>query len=106
MGLAAGHIEAFDDVFTLASTTPVDQHTSDHRATVWVPKVRRDGSPLDENIRDRWARQQMSQHPADFPVWENMAYIAKPPFAATEVRSFNALRQWIVGQYGKSGERG
>ena len=102
MGLAAGHIESFDDVFTLASTTPIDRHTSDHRATVWVPKVRGDGSPLDESIRDRWARQQMHQHTADFPVWENMTYIAKPPFAATEVRSFHALRQWIEGQYSKS----
>jgi 3-ketosteroid 9alpha-monooxygenase subunit A len=99
MGLAAGHIESFDDVYTLASTTPVDEHTSDHRATVWVPKVRGDGSKLDASVRDRWARQQITQHSVDFPVWENMTYIAKPPFAATEVKSFHALRQWIEGQY-------
>ena len=99
MGLAAGHIESFDEVRTLAATTPVDKNTSDHRATVWVPRVRGDGSPLDEKVRDRWARQQFSQHVADFPVWENMTYIAKPPFAATEVRSFRALRQWIETQY-------
>jgi 3-ketosteroid 9alpha-monooxygenase subunit A len=103
MGLAAGHIQSFDRVFTLSATTPIDRHTSDHLATVWVPKVRGDGSPLEEGIRDRWARQQMTQHAADFPVWENMTYIAKPPFAATEVRSFHALRQWIEGQYSKSG---
>lgn len=99
MGLAAGHIQSFDDVYTLAATTPVDEHTSDHRATVWVPRRRGDGSPLDENIRDRWAKQQISQHSADFPVWENMTYLAKPAFAATEVKGFRALRQWIEGQY-------
>src|SRR5258707_3902454 len=53
---------------------------------VWVPRIRGDGTPLDESVRDRWAKQQISQHCADFPVWENMTYIAKPPFAATEVR--------------------
>ncbi len=99
MGLAAGHIESFDDVFTLAATTPVDLNTSDHRATVWVPRKRGDGSDLDEGIRDRWARQQITQHEADFPVWENMTYIAKPAFTATEVRSFHALRRWIEDQY-------
>lgn len=102
MGLAAGHITSFDEVYTLASTTPVDEHTSDHRATVWVPKLRGDGAPLDESVRDRWARQQIGQHAADFPVWENMTYIAKPPFAATEVRSFRALRNWIEGQYAQT----
>jgi 3-ketosteroid 9alpha-monooxygenase subunit A len=102
MGLAAGHLESFDEVYTLAATTPVDEQTSDHRAPVWVPRVRGDGSPLNESIRDRWAKQQISQHCADFPVWENMTYIAKPPFAATEVRSFHALRQWIEGQYSQT----
>lgn len=99
MGLPKGNIQSFDEVYTMAATTPIDEHTSDHRATVWVPKVRGDGSPLDATLRDRWTHQQMSQHDADFPVWENMTYIAKPPFAATEVRSFSALRQWIIGQY-------
>ncbi len=102
MGLAAGHIESFDEVYTLAATTPIDEQTSDHRATVWVPKQRGDGTPLDEAVRDRWAKQQISQHAADFPVWENMTYVAKPPFAATEVRSFRALREWIEGQYSQS----
>jgi 3-ketosteroid 9alpha-monooxygenase subunit A len=99
LGLAAGHIESFDDVYTLASTTPIDKHTSDHRATVWAPRLRGDGSKLDESVRDRWAKQQIGQHAADFPVWENMKYIAKPPFAATEVRSFHALRVWIEEMY-------
>lgn len=99
LGLAAGHIESFDTVYTLASTTPIDRHTSDHRATVWAPRTRGDGSEMTEELRDRWGKQQIGQHEADFPVWENMKYIAKPPFAATEVKSFHALRQWIERQY-------
>ncbi|MFF3874554.1 Rieske 2Fe-2S domain-containing protein [Streptomyces sp. NPDC001978] len=99
MGIAAGLIESFDTVYTLAATTPVDRETSDHRATIWVPRKRGDGSDMSENFRDRWAKQQISQHEADFPVWENMTYIAKPAFTATEVRSFHALRRWIEGQY-------
>jgi len=103
MGLAAGKIESFDTVYTLASTTPIDRNTSDHRATVWVPRKRGDGSDMDETLRDRWAKQQISQHEADFPVWENMTYIARPAFAATEVKSFHALRRWIEDQYRSEG---
>jgi 3-ketosteroid 9alpha-monooxygenase subunit A len=99
MGLAAGLIESFDTSYTLASTTPIDPHTSDHRATVWVPRRRGDGSALDESIKDRWARQQTTQHAADFPVWENMTYIERPPFARAEAKAFRALRGWIEGLY-------
>lgn len=103
IGLAAGIITSFDTVYTLASTTPIDAGTSDHRATVWVPKLRGDGSPLDESVRDRWANQQRTQHVADFPVWENMTYIERPPFAQAEAKAFRALRSWIEGLY-PSGE--
>ena len=99
IGIAAGIIESFDTVYTLATTTPIDQHTSDHRATVWVPRTRGDGSPLDESVRDRWAHQQRSQHAADLPVWENMTYVARPMFAKAETKVFRALRRWIEGLY-------
>jgi nitrite reductase/ring-hydroxylating ferredoxin subunit len=99
IGIAAGIIESFDTVYTLATTTPIDLHTSDHRATVWVPRTRGDGSPLDERIRDRWATQQRTQHAADLPVWENMSYIARPPFAQAEAKAFRTLRRWIEGRY-------
>jgi 3-ketosteroid 9alpha-monooxygenase subunit A len=72
----------------------VDHESSDHRATVWVPKQRLDGSPLSEALRDRWAGQQFIQHAADFPVWENMTYIVKPPFARDEAQVFREIRRW------------
>ena len=33
-----------------------------------------------------------------------MTYIAKPPFAATEVRSFHALRRWIEERRSRPGD--
>jgi 3-ketosteroid 9alpha-monooxygenase subunit A len=99
VGIARGIIESFDTVYTLATTTPIDVHTSDHRAAVWVPRTRGDGSALDETIRDRWAHQQRSQHAADLPVWENMTHVDRPPFAKAEAKSFRALREWIEAQY-------
>jgi hypothetical protein len=102
IGIAAGIIESFDTVYTLATTTPIDQHTSDHRATVWIPRVRGDGSPLEEPVKDRWTRQQRSQHAADLPVWENMTYVERPMFAKAETKVFRALRRWIEGLYPES----
>ena len=99
IGIAAGILESFDTVYTLATTTPIDLHTSDHRATVWVPKTRGDGSPMDESLKERWASQQRTQHAADLPVWENMTYVERPMFAAAETRNFRALRRWIEGLY-------
>ncbi|MBA0126792.1 Rieske (2Fe-2S) protein [Haloechinothrix sp. YIM 98757] len=99
LGLAGGHVESFDTAYTLAATTPIDYETSDHRCTVWVPRVRGDGSPLDEKIRDRWARQQITQHAADVPVWENMTYVHKPPFAQAEATALRNLRKWIEKHY-------
>jgi 3-ketosteroid 9alpha-monooxygenase subunit A len=99
LGLAKGVIGSFDEVHTLQTTTPVTRRTSDHRASLWVPRKRGDGSPLDEKLRDRWAKQQFTQHERDFPVWENVTYIAKPPFAATEAVAFRALRRWIENLY-------
>jgi hypothetical protein len=31
IGLAAGHIQSFDRVFTLSATTPIDRHTVEAR---------------------------------------------------------------------------
>jgi 3-ketosteroid 9alpha-monooxygenase subunit A len=94
LGYVSTEFQSFDRVYTLTATTPIDREHSDHRATVWVPKVRGDGSVLDAGLRDRWTRQQFSQHQADFPVWENMTYIARPPYAHKEAASFRALRTW------------
>jgi 3-ketosteroid 9alpha-monooxygenase subunit A len=83
----------------MAATTPITTDVSDHRATVWVPRVRGDGTPLDESIRDCWATQQRIQHARDLPIWENMTYVDKPPFARSEAQAFRALRQWVEGLY-------
>jgi 3-ketosteroid 9alpha-monooxygenase subunit A len=99
LGLAKGLIEAFDTIHTLQATTPVTREVSDHRASLWVPCTRGDGSPLGQEICDRWAKQQFTQHARDFPVWENLTYIAKPPFAASEAVGFRALRKWIESLY-------
>lgn len=102
LGLAGGRLCAFETVYTLASTTPVTIETSDHRATVWIPKRRGDGSPLDESIRNRWAEEQRVQHARDVPIWENMTYVAKPAFARSEAETFRALRRWIERHYAEA----
>jgi hypothetical protein len=106
LGLAAGVISAFDTVYTLASTTPVSTEISDHRCTVWVPRARGDGSLLEASIRDRWAEQQRVQHARDVPIWENMTYVDKPPFARSEAETFRALRRWIERHYAEAARRG
>jgi hypothetical protein len=49
--------------------------------------------------RDRWAREQFSQHAADFPVWETITYVAEPPLTRTQGASFRAQHRWAHAQY-------
>lgn len=94
VGLISTRFNAYDRIYNLTATTPIDRYTSDHRSTVWVPKSRGDGSELTSEIRDRWTNQQFSQHASDFPIWENMKYVARPPFAREEAKAFRALREF------------
>jgi 3-ketosteroid 9alpha-monooxygenase subunit A len=99
IGITFGRIESFDTVGTLQTTTPVTRELSDHRSAVYVPRTRGDGTELSPEICRRWADQQFKQHARDFPVWENMTYIARPPFAATETTALRALRKWAESLY-------
>lgn len=94
VGLISTQFDVFDRVFNLTATTPIDKDTSDHRSTVWIPRTRLDGSELTEEVRDRWASQQFSQHASDFPIWENMKYVERPPFAREESKAFRSLRDF------------
>lgn len=104
LGFTKGTIESFDTVHTLQATTPIDMRTSDHRATVWVPRTRGDGSPMEEKYRDRWANQQVVQHAADLPIWENSFYLDKPLYTRSESRVFRAFRQWADELYAAAGD--
>jgi 3-ketosteroid 9alpha-monooxygenase subunit A len=90
---------AFDDVTSFVSYTPIDEYRVDVRLTVWTPDRRSDGSPLDEELRDRWFRFQQGQLEADMQVWANQTYVKRPPYANIESSAMRALREWSLQFY-------
>jgi 3-ketosteroid 9alpha-monooxygenase subunit A len=94
LGLGWNTQYAFDEVTSLAGYTPIDAFSIDARLTVWAPRQRSDGSPLDESLRDRWFKFQKGQIESDIQVWANQTYVERAPFASTESKAMRALRQW------------
>ncbi len=81
------------DMVLVTSTTPIDDRRSDFRITV-LPK--RDDSASDRwsMLAKWWVKQERRQAEADFPIWENMIQIGKPPFPQEESKAYMAMRKW------------
>lgn len=99
IGVMWNRLGGCDDIRSLLGVTPLTPTTADVRLTVWAPRTRADGSPLDERTRDRWFSQQRSQVEADLLIWTNQTYIAKPPYLAHESAAMRAFRTYAAGFY-------
>lgn len=99
VGLVWSQLIAFETITILVGTTPIDKDRSDQRITLWIPMERSDGSPLSEEVRDRWFAQELQQMEADIQVWENLSYRARPGFTRVELAPHRALRSWAEQFY-------
>ncbi|HEU5384532.1 MAG TPA: Rieske 2Fe-2S domain-containing protein [Streptosporangiaceae bacterium] len=85
----------------LLGATPLDEHNSEVWAAAVVPRQDDDAG---EHALGRWGTRLVSEmfksHDQDFPIWENMTYIAHPPYARVEAACHRPLRQWASSFYG------
>lgn len=84
----------------LLGATPLSEQESEVWAAAVVP--RHESDPAPDEI-GRWGTRLVSEmfksHEQDFPIWENMAYIAHPPYARLESGCHRSMRQWASAFY-------
>jgi 3-ketosteroid 9alpha-monooxygenase subunit A len=79
--------------------TPVDPHHSEVWAVALVPKAEDDIGDTLGAWGSRLVKEMFKSHEQDFPVWENMRYIAHPPYARSESPHHASLRRWAAAFY-------
>jgi phenylpropionate dioxygenase-like ring-hydroxylating dioxygenase large terminal subunit len=84
----------FDEITSMLAATPTSPDTTDIRATIWIPRTRGDGSPMDEKIRDRWVRFMHHQIESDMIIWNHQTYVERPPLAKSESGPMRSFRKW------------
>jgi 3-ketosteroid 9alpha-monooxygenase subunit A len=76
------------------SVTPVDEHTSDMRVSMFLPRDR----GLDGDKLSDWGRASLAelvkQNERDFVIFSHLKYEPHPPFTPEEQRSYARLRRW------------
>jgi nitrite reductase/ring-hydroxylating ferredoxin subunit len=99
IGVMWNRLGGCDDIRSVLGVTPISPTVADLRLTVWVPRTRTDGAPLDDHIRDRWLEQQRSQVDADLLIWANQTFVERPPYIGGESSPMRVFRKYAAGFY-------
>lgn len=99
VGLVANRFPGYYDALQFVTVTPIDQLTSDFRASIWVARDYGDGGDHPTGRAQMIIDEQMKILEPDLRIWENMRYVANPPLTPEERDSFLAMRRWIGGFY-------
>ena len=88
---------------TMPAVTPVDDHTSDVRFTVWIGRRPgeehgRDGDAEVSEYGKTMADFVIQQFEADVEIWAHQRYSDPPALSRKEFDGFTALRRW-AGQF-------
>jgi hypothetical protein len=75
---------------TAICATPVDETTSDIRATYWISE----GDSYEERLRV--AKLAL---PDDIKIWDHQKYMDQPALAPSEAAGFKHLRSWARSFY-------
>lgn len=89
LGILLTNIAGMGEVSQSACVTPVDGETSDFHFTVFVPRA------IPEAQLGAIYRLQYKLVTEDFPIWEHLAYQARPPFVPEEAAPYQAVRRWV-----------
>lgn len=97
LGYLVNRLTGLYDTIQFETCTPVDEHTSDIMSTVAVR--RRPGDEEPSELAQAMIRIQSEQLALDLPIWSNLAYVERPPFAPEEAQAYRALRRWATQFY-------
>jgi 3-ketosteroid 9alpha-monooxygenase subunit A len=104
VGLHTARMQFRDyEITNLLTTVPVTPSRSEMRATIAIRLPDRMGRPQSaSDLPDRFQRAikaHLDSQEQDLPIWENMIYRDKVPFAPEEARPSRALRKWAATLY-------
>lgn len=88
------------DLVAIVASTPVDEvHCNVHLSAAVRKPPNHQGEKMDSTglALAKANEREVGEH--DGPIWNNMRYVARPPFTAEEAKSYSALRRWAIQFY-------
>jgi phenylpropionate dioxygenase-like ring-hydroxylating dioxygenase large terminal subunit len=98
LGIAVTKSSGMVDNRTISAITPVDEHTSDVRFTVYIGRTTDMPDP-ERQERARMKAQEFGQEiirqfSQDVYIWSHQRYSDPPALSASEFKGFTAIREW------------
>ena len=82
----------------MASHTPTDEHHLDERLTV-VTRIEPGNEDAPSPLALKRFAFEKKQFEFDVTIWENMRYVARPPWSRSERKIFREFREWVGSFY-------
>ena len=79
---------------TISAITPVDEHTSDVRFTVYIGRTPGKDAPRHEMKAQEFGREVIRQFQQDVDIWSHQRYSDPPALSSSEFEGFTAIREW------------
>ena len=99
IGINVARFIGTDNAVHVGCHTPIDERHIDERLTMFTKREEEfDNKPGSRALRR--FQYQVREVSRDIVVWENMRYVARPPFTSDESRIWRELRKWSAGFYG------
>jgi 3-ketosteroid 9alpha-monooxygenase subunit A len=94
LGIAVTKSAGMIDNRTMSTITPVDEHTSDVRFTVYIGRVPGKDTPQAETRARQFGEEVIRQFKQDIHIWSHQRYSDPPALSSSEFEGFTAIRNW------------
>ena len=99
LGIAVTKSSGMIDNRTISAITPVDEHTSDVRFTVYIGRTPGKDQPRHEFKARAFGDEVIRQFAQDVHIWSHQRYSDPPALSNSELEGFTAIRQWAMQFY-------
>jgi 3-ketosteroid 9alpha-monooxygenase subunit A len=94
LGIAVTKSSGMIDNRTISAITPVDEHTSDVRFTVYIGRQPGKDTPRAETRAQEFGQEVIRQFKQDVHIWSHQRYSDPPALSSSEFEGFTAIREW------------
>ncbi len=99
LGIAVTKSSGMIDNRTISAITPVDEHTSDVRFTVYIGRTPGKDTPRAELKAQEFGQEVIRQFRQDVHIWSHQRYSDPPALSSAEFEGFTAIRTWAMQFY-------
>ena len=99
LGIAVTKSSGMIDNRTISAITPVDEHTSDVRFTVYIGRTPGKDQPRHEVKARAFGDEVIRQFAQDVHIWSHQRSSDPPALSNSELEGFTAIRQWAMQFY-------